>query len=339
MKAVKEHRILVFGDLQNVAQSYSDITRTWSALPQIPVTITIAFSPTACVLGTGAFFMWVVLSQCLGVDLELVLAAMRTVPNLTHFPPGLLPLMTSFLYGQSIVVAGGYDSKGIVLASAVCYSLHSRSWRTDVPSMTTPRCGSATVEMDGRMLVFGGMNATVFVKSCEAFDPTTNQWTPLPPMSTPREEACAVTWEGRAFVFGGFDGLTALSSAECFDPTTNQWSAIAPMTTVRRSAAAVVVPGRGVLMMGGITHNVLHSAELYDPVANRWTTMTWELPTPLYDFAAHYIDGVLHIVGGCTLYGHCIRDCWSMDLNSTVPVWSSLPPMPLAVHPMTSVTV
>ena len=263
---------------------------------------------------------------------------MRGVAALTHFPPGLLPLMASFLDGQSVIFAGGYDSKGNVLASAVCYSLHSRSWRTDVPLMSTPRCGSASVAMQGRMLVFGGMKATGFMESCEAFDPLTNEWTALPPMSTRRSEACAVGWEGRAFVFGGENGAHALSSAECFDPTTNQWSAIAPMTTVRRGASAVAVPGRGLIVMGGNAFNALQSAELYDPATDRWTMMTWQLPTPLFDFAAHCIDGVLHIIGGHPR-SQSVSTCWSMDLLSDVPVWSSLSPMPRSVRGMTSVTL
>lgn len=272
---------------------------------------------------------------------------MRQVGALAHFPPGLLPLMASFLAPDSIFVAGGGFVKlasavsGFVkLASAVCYSVNTNSWRTNVPSMHTARGGPATVAIGGRMLVFGGIDAMGYSRplaTCEAFDPITNRWTAMPSMSTARAHACAVVWRGislQAFVFGGRNSYGELSSVECFDPTLNQWSAVAPMTIARSRAAAVILSGRGLVVMGGYNiTGVQQSAELYDPATDQWTTMSWELPKRLCDFGAHCIDGILYILGGST------SECWSMDLTAEVPIWSPLPPLPTTLAGLSSVAL
>ena len=273
------------------------------------------------------------------IGLERIVAAMRTVTALTHFPPGLLPLIASFLGVDFIVVAGGLDILGNVLASTVCYSLDSKTWRTVVPKMTSVR-SAATVAIDGRMMVFGGSDANGSVlATCEAFDPVTSEWKALPPMSTPRMCASAVAWEGRAFVIGGWNGLTVLSSVECFDPTLNRWSAIAPLTTARYLAAAVAVHGRGLLVMGGYSNRhvnrdppILQSAELYDPATKKWTAMRWQLRKPLSHFVVHCIDGVLYLVGGYTSDGPTNSEFWSMDLKAAMPVWSLFASLPIALQ-------
>ena len=285
---------------------------------------------------------------------------MRQVNALVHFPPGLLPLMASFLGPDSIFVAGGYEDSG-ALSSVLGYCVSTstwrtdvpsmttarNTWRTDVPSMTTARSQPAAVALGGRMMVFGGVGAGYnnYLSACEAFDPITNKWTVLPPMSTPRDAACAVAWQGislqrdngRAFVFGGHNGSTPLASAECFDPTLNQWFRIAHMSTARSHAAAVTVPGHGIIVMGGwIVGHVLSSAELYDPATDQWTLTSWNLPKQLCSFAAHFIDGVLHIIGGFTPGVGYVTDCWSMDLGAESMIWSQLPPLPRAMDGLSS---
>ena len=314
-------RIFVFGDGAEVT-SYSTETQSWTVLQ--PMTDIRSYA-TAATLGFGS-------------DGDAVVTAMRTVLALTHFPPGLLPLISSFLGPDWIVVAGGQWSDARVTVTTLWYSLDTRSWRShNVPSMWIGRFASTCVAVGGRMMVFGGRDMVIdrqhlcYLVSCEAFDLVTNEWSPLPPMSTPRAYACAAAWRGRSFVFGGWNsGLCGLASAECFDSKMNRWSFIPSMSTARYSAAAVAVAG-GIIVMGGYGKygDQLQSAELYDPTCNQWTTMTWQLPTPLASFAAHCIDGVLHVIGH--------KECWSMDLGAAVPVWLPLPPREGRV--MASVTV
>ena len=246
---------------------------------------------------------------------------MKTVAALTYFPPGLLPLISSFIGADSILVAGGNDQNAITVASAMCYSLETSTWRTDVPSMSIPRWGSTTVAIGGRMMVFGGRDdKCVCLATCEAFDLVTKAWTALPSMSVSRFGACGVAFQGRAFIFGGYDAVRGMTtSAECFDSTLNRWSAIAPMPTMRFRAVAVALAGRGVIVMGGIdTKDVtMQSADLYDPTTNQWEAMTWQLPKPLSRLVAYCVDSVLYV-------GSTINEWWSLDLSAVAPVWLSL---------------
>ena len=270
---------------------------------------------------------------------------MREVAALVHFPPGLLPLIASFLEGQSIIVAGGITNAGRIISTTLCYSPDARNWRTDVPSMSTQRVSSAAVAIGDRMLIFGGRSRFHFsLATCEAFDLATQEWSALPPMSTPRSFASAAAWHGRAFAIGGWNSSGSLSSAECFDSAQNQWSHIPAMSTGRYHAAAVAVPDRGLIVMGGLlvtsghdpcAATVLQSAELYDPATNAWTPMTWQLPRPLCDFAAHCIDQVIYILGGCTAGGGSDA-CWSIDLRIAAPTWSPLPSMPTTITGLAS---
>ena len=262
---------------------------------------------------------------------------MQTVMALTHFPPGLLPLIASFLGTDSILVVGGVDRYSTVMATSFCHSISTNSWRTDMPSMQTARWGPASVAIGGRMMIFGGTDPhDQILASCESFDPTTNEWSALPPMSTPRACAFAAVWQDCAFVFGGYsDGVGPLSSAERFDPMLNRWFHIAPMLNKRWNAAAVAVPDRGIIVMG----TTLISADLYDPATNQWTTMSWQLPKPLRSFAAHCIDGVLHIIGGFNYRDGVTSECWSMNLKAAVPVWVPFSSLPFPIHSVASVSV
>ena len=266
---------------------------------------------------------------------------MRKVEELAHFPPGLLPLMASFLGPDFIFLAGGLiNRRGEIVATAVCYSPEAGSWCTNVPSMSTSRYGAATVAIGSRMMVFGGGGTIGWHLSiCEAFDLMANEWSALPPMSTPRVNASAVAWQGRAFIFGGRNGSTVLTSVECFDSQLNRWSAMAPMRTRRYATAAVAVSGCRILIMGGLHGCVLQSVECYDPATNQWTAMSWQLPKPLFNFAAHCIDQTLYVLGGCTNNGERSSECWSMDLTADVPIWSPLPPLPTTMGGLSSVVL
>ena len=326
-----DHQIYMFssfGSTNESAMRYSTVERTWAVLPPMPRPRQFAAS------GTLSFGITSLLCACVAdrqwTDSKVIVAAMRTVTALTHFPPGLLPLIVSFLCTDSVLLAGGSDTAGNILASAICYSLDSGTWCSDVPPMSIGRMVPASLVIGGRMMVFGGFQQDVGdLTTCEAFDPSSNEWTALPPMSIPRFGACAVAWEGRAFVIGGSNGSTILASLECFDPVLNQWSDIdiAPMMDTRYRAAAVAVPGRGLLVMGGRSYNgPLQSAELWDPATNAWRMMAWELPKLFGELRAHIHNGVLHIVGRICVPAYTC-EAWSMDPSTAI--WSPLPPAPI----------
>lgn len=278
-------------------------------------------------------------AAAIGPDRKRVVVELGRVPALKDFPPGILPLMASFLGPEIVLLAGGTD-RGERLPT-VCSSLEDNvAWECGFAVNPARQFATATVVGD-QMLVCGGIWANTFtaLAKCKAFDPASNCWFDMPPMSTPRAAHCAAEWQGRTLVFGG-DGEPPIASCESYDPTLLKWSALTPMKSGRSQAAAVVVPGSGILVMGGsgVGQKCLQTAELYDPATNSWIAVPWMLPEPVMSFSAHCHDSKLYIAGGWTNSGPT-ADCWFLDLAIDSPAWTPLPPLPIPLCGMASVLV
>ena len=128
--------------------------------------------------------------------------------------------------------------------------------------------------MDGRLYVFGGLNAEEeILSSAERFDPERNIWEALLPMGAERKGAAAAAMGGRLYVFGGSNAQDySLSSAERFDPERNLWEALPPMGSERAGASAAAMRG-SLYIFGGFRSSdarraeavTLSSAERFDP--------------------------------------------------------------------------
>lgn len=65
-------------------------------------------------------------------------------------------LFGSASLGAIAILAGGCDSRGIILSSAEIYNSEDGSWRV-LPSMNRPRKMCSGVFMDGKFYVIGGV--------------------------------------------------------------------------------------------------------------------------------------------------------------------------------------
>jgi N-acetylneuraminic acid mutarotase len=104
-------------------------------------------------------------------------------------------------------------------------------------TVPTERSGYAVVydSRAGRMILFGGFNATAEFNDTWAYDPATNRWTDLAPAGTlPSVRGFhAMVFDpqtGRVIMFGGFDGERYLNDTWTYDPATNEWIESIPAT-------------------------------------------------------------------------------------------------------------
>ncbi|HXV48654.1 MAG TPA: kelch repeat-containing protein, partial [Candidatus Binatia bacterium] len=84
---------------------------------------------------------------------------------------------------------------------------------------------TATLLMDGRVLVAGGYTGSGDTASAEIYDPTSNSWTPasgagsVPSMSTARSyHRATLLIDGGVLVTGGYTGTVGTASAEIYEP-------------------------------------------------------------------------------------------------------------------------
>jgi len=223
------------------------------------------------------------------------------------------------------------------------------------------RLHTATLLMDGRVLVVGGSNAFSRLASVEIYDPLLGTWALSAPLPAPRDSHSATLLEsGKVLIAGGRNATGPTTSALLFDPETGTWSTTASSTTVPTlalrlldgrvlavgaSAAEAYDPGSeawaptGPLASGDpVTATLLPdgrvlalgdgSAQIFDPGDDSWTAAA--APTPRTAFTATLLGtGRVLVVGGTDPDGARSRLVESFD--PVTGLWAVEPALPVGV--------
>jgi N-acetylneuraminic acid mutarotase len=120
--------------------------------------------------------------------------------------------------------AGTGQHVELVVPEVDVYDFSSGTWSTLPASsnIPTPRAGTTTVVLDGRLVVIGGESGAQEAghAEVEALDPRTGRWTTMAPLRVGRHAAQAAMVDGRVYVAAGSRtrGATEVSSQEVFTP-------------------------------------------------------------------------------------------------------------------------
>jgi N-acetylneuraminic acid mutarotase len=198
-----------------------------------------------------------------------------------------------------IYVIGGGGMGNPVTGAVEAYDPKTDTWaaKTEMP---TPRCAHSACAVNGIIYTIGGIVALygspVVVRTVEAYDPKTDQWTPKADLPG---AACYVA----AQVVNGLIYACYGKQTFAYDPQTDQWTAKAPIPTDWsfncRASASSVVDGI-VYLFGGDSADLYTTYKFtsaYDPIQDAFTAKRL-MPTNTLAAAAATIDGKIYITGG-----------------------------------------
>src|SRR5262249_24842622 len=134
--------------------------------------------------------------------------------------------------------------------------------------LNVPRVGhTATLLLDGQVLVTGGLGATGTLASTELYNPATGIWTETGDLINPRSDyPAALLPNGHVLVSGGihphhFHGFAA---AEQYNPATGMWTATNNLKPGRFDHTATLLGNGQVLVAGGAARTgTLTRSQLY----------------------------------------------------------------------------
>ena len=214
----------------------------------------------------------------------------------------------------TVLVAGGLTgSLGniVATASAEIYNPNTTSWSLS-NSMSAPRSRfTATLLLNGTVLVAGGSNNGFATATAELYDFATGVWSRTGNLNIPRlYHTATLLSDGRVLVTGGQsagDGNDNFveKTAEIYDPGTGTWTLLDSMSRARYGHTATLLPNGAVLIVGGagprgdLVYTV--RAEMFDPHSGLWKNVD-SITTPRgFHTAVLLNNGNVLVAGGLTL--------------------------------------
>jgi N-acetylneuraminic acid mutarotase len=194
------------GDAQGAIGVYTPAADSWTSIPSGPLSgrlsAAVAWTGTEMVVAGGGpppadYSDWY-------ADAAAYHPATRTWRKLPPMPEARSGA-TATWDGTEILVVGGSTklSRGKPVATGVAYNPTMNTWRR-LPPMELAREGQVAVWTGTQLLVWGGADVTP--QHGEAFDPTTEAWTPLPRAPLVGRSGAVGVWTGTSMIVWGGSG-------------------------------------------------------------------------------------------------------------------------------------
>jgi hypothetical protein len=213
----------------------------------------------------------------------------------------------SALTNGKVLVAGGTDSAGKVVASAELFDPSSGTFMATNGSMGTPRAHhTATLLHDGTVLLTGGIDGNgTPLATAELFNPISGTFTPtmrnMESLRTYHTATLLHDKTGTVLVAGGSDGNTELATAELFNPDSKTFMPTkGNMESIRTYHTATLLDHGATLTNGKVlvAGGGADTAELFDLVSETFTpTGSMEIVRE-HHTATLLTDGTVLVTGG-----------------------------------------
>lgn len=171
------------------------------------------------------------------------------------------------------MVAGGYyvDTTSwefIILNKVDIYNPLTETWLEASPMNLGRYSHTATLLLDGRVLVTGGETKNLTTTQCEIYNPNTNSWELTGNLQEKRSGHAAILLrDGNVFVSGGRNESPLLNTCEIFYTTLNQWSFVDNMLMYRvcHEIYYLTEPDKLLIVGNGSLNFGEETWEIYDP--------------------------------------------------------------------------
>ncbi|WP_421786298.1 Kelch repeat-containing protein [Hyphobacterium sp.] len=168
-----------------------------------------------------------------------------------------------------LYAVGGEDG----LDGVFVFNPENRLWDILPAPAEIARRGAASVVLNGRIYMIGGVDDGATTGRVDIFDPASGDWTIGPALPAPRAGHAAAVLDGEIHVMGGrSEGLNAtLASHLRLDTDRGSWIEDAPLQTPRTDAAAVSLNGELMIIGGGAgggffaPFTAIGATEIYSP--------------------------------------------------------------------------
>ena len=184
------------------------------------------------------------------------------------------PLTKHRVAPETIYVVGGRNSRRC-LNTTEKYDAENDQWVV-MPPMKQVRTAVGLASLDGILYAIGGecetpnsQDGTMYLDSCEQFNPCGNKWEPVCSMAHQRSFVGVVAHDRYVYAIGGEDMLTSFNYIERYDPKKDEWLSL-PDMRLNRSGAGVAVLDNKIYVVGGHDRQVHHSS-----VEVRWCLLVY----------------------------------------------------------------
>jgi hypothetical protein len=253
-----------------------------------------------------------------------------TVPRGATKPPPVtsIPIpdpdgpTATLLPNGKVLIVGGYDGENIRLASAELFDPAAAAFTATGNMIMAQRAPTATLLVEGRVLIADLWNAELYDPSTGIFTAATGHMT-----TTRLYPAASPLPDGKVLITGGMDGESdPLATAELFDPATGTFAATGDMTTRgldypwngRTLQTSTLLPDGTVLIAGGWPNPGLSRAwaDLYNPLAGTFIATGGMATGRCLHTATLLNDGSVLVAGGIENYDSVFRGAIPRVLDS-----------------------
>ncbi|WP_049949859.1 Kelch repeat-containing protein [Sorangium cellulosum] len=174
--------------------------------------------------------------------------------------------------GEVLVLGGQRDNLNAPSVEPVdtveLYDPETDTWTPRAAMATSRADHTATLLLDGKVLVTGGRAGVRTLSSAELYDPMTDTWTSAAPMNDARSIHAAVLLprSGKVLAAGGVVRGVSGTSAELYDPETDTWTPTGALPGGDWFPIVLAqLPDGEVLAVGTL------GAARYNPTAGTWS--------------------------------------------------------------------